>query len=431
MLSVEDNALLTATSRGTTMGDFLRRFWVPFMLSEELPRPDCPPVRTRLMGEALVAFRDTSGRVGLLAERCPHRRASLFFGRNEEDGLRCVYHGWKFDVDGQCVDMPSEPATSNYKHKVRQTAYPTIEAGGVVWAYLGPTDRTPAMPDFSWLRVPLSHVHVTKRLERTNWVQALEGGIDSAHSNFLHTTVDTFRRTPAWLERAQAATDLRTRYHALDRSPVFLPEDTDYGLRVGARRDIGEGTHYWRFTHWMMPFYNLFRQGSLQPGMNSASIAWSPIDDHNCWTIVVTWNEERPLSGEDIEASHEFAGPAIPGSFLPTRNMENDYLIDRELQVSGTFTGITGIQAQDMAVQESMGSIVARFEEHLGTSDAAIIKMRRRLIRQARALADGADAPLASRDGSVYRVRMADTLVQEGEELDAAERERLCTPAAS
>ena len=327
--------------------------------------------------------------------------------------------------------MPSEPESSNYKEKIRQPAYPTVEAGGVVWAYLGPSDATPAMPEFSWLRLPLSHVHVTKRLERTSWVQGLEGGIDSAHSNFLHATVDGFRRTPAWLERAQAAPDLRARYHALDRSPVFLPEDTAYGLRVGARRDIGEGTHYWRFTHWMMPFYNLFKQGSAKPGVNSQGIAWTPIDDHNCWTIVATWNDDRPLSGEDIEAAEDFAGPALPSSFLPVRNMENDYQIDRELQVSGTFTGIPGTQAQDMAVQESMGSVVARFEEHLGTSDAAIIAMRRRLLRQARALADGADAPLASRDGSVYRVRFADALVHEGEELDAAERERLCAPAAS
>ena len=429
MLSAQDNALLTATSRGTPMGELLRRFWTPFLLSDELPKPDCPPIRTRLMGEALVAFRDTSGRVGLLAERCPHRRASLFFGRNEEHGLRCAYHGWKFDADGQCVDMPSESPTSNYRHKIRQTAYPTVEAGGVVWAHLGPPEQPPAMPEFPWLRLPLSHVHITKRLERTNWVQALEGGIDSAHSNFLHATVDAFRRTPAWLERAEAATDLRARYHALDRSPVFLPEETAYGLRVGARRDIGEGLHYWRFTHWMMPFYNLFKQGSLKPGANSQGIAWTPIDDHHCWTLVATWNEERPLSGEDIEAAEEFAGPAIPGTFLPARNIENDYLIDRELQAAGTFTGIAGVQAQDMAVQESMGPIVARYEEHLGTSDAAIITMRRSLLRHARALADGGPAPPASRDGSVYRVRFGETLVQDGEPLDAAARERLCAMA--
>ena len=430
MLSAEDNALLTATARGTPMGDLLRRFWTPFLLSSELPNPDCPPSRARLMGEDLVAFRDTSGRVGLLAERCPHRRASLFFGRNEEHGLRCVYHGWKFDVDGNCVDMPSEPETSAYKTKIRQTAYPAMEAGGVVWAYLGPRDETPATPNFPWLRLPPDHVHVTKRLERVNWVQALEGGLDSAHSNFLHATVDSFRRTPEWLERARASDDLRARYHALDRSPAFLPEETAYGLRIGARRDAGAGQSYWRFTHWMTPYYNLFKEGAPKPGVNSQGIAWTPIDDYACWTLVVTWNEHRPLSGADVEAADDFAGPAIPGTFAPVRDAGNDYLIDRELQRMSTFTGIAGTQAQDMAVQESMGAVTARNEEHLGSSDAAIIAMRRILLRHARALADGAAAPLPARDGSVYRVRFAETLAASGDALGAADRERLCAAGA-
>ena len=425
MLSIEDNARLTSTARGTEMGDFLRRFWTPFLLSSELPRPDCPPVRVRLMGEALVAFRDSGGRVGLLAERCPHRRASLFFGRNEESGLRCAYHGWKFDAEGRCVDMPSEPAASNYKDKVRQTAYPAVEAGGVVWAHLGPRPSEAELPALPWTSLPASHVHATKRLERTNWVQGLEGGIDSAHSNFLHSTLDAFRCTPAYLERARQATDLRSRYHALDRSPVFVAEDTDYGVRVGAQRDIGEGNLYWRFTHWLMPYYNLFKQGSAQPGANSQGIAWTPIDDHSCWTIVVTWNEERPLSGEDIEAAEDFAGPAMPGTFLPVRNVDNDYLIDRETQERLTFTGIAGTQAQDMAVQESMGAVVDRNEEHLGTSDTAIIAMRRRLLRSSRALADGVE-PAAARDGSLYRVRFAETLVPAEEELTPAQRAALC-----
>ena len=427
MLSVQDNASLTATSRGTQMGEFLRRFWIPFLLSSELPKPDCPPIRVRLMGEKLIAFRDTVGRVGLLAERCPHRRASLFFGRNEESGLRCVYHGWKFDVDGHCLDMPSEPIESNFKGKVQQLAYPTTEAGGLVWAYLGSAGQAPEIPGFPWVDLPLSHVHVTKRLERTNWVQGLEGGIDSAHSNFLHSTVDSFRRTPAWVAKAQAATELRARYHALDRSPMFITEDTDYGVRVGARRDIGEGKYYWRFTHWLMPYYNLFSQGSTKPGQNSRGIIWVPIDDDSCWTIVVTWNEKRPLGGEDIEGAEDFAGPALPDSFLPVRNLDNDYLIDRNLQETSTFTGIAGIQAQDMAVQESMGSVVDRSEEHLGTSDTAIIAMRRRLLGQMFLLEQGVE-PIAASDGSVYRVRFAEALVDHQSDLDATAREALCDP---
>ena len=154
MLSREENEFMCHVGPGTPMGEYLRRFWFPALMSEELPEPDCPPIRVRLMGEDLVAFRDTNGRVGLVNNYCPHRRASLFFGRNEEGGLRCVYHGWKFDVNGDCVDMPSEPAESNFKDKVKISAYQCQERSGFVWTYMGPSDKTPQMPDFEWMHVP-------------------------------------------------------------------------------------------------------------------------------------------------------------------------------------------------------------------------------------------------------------------------------------
>lgn len=427
MLSIEDNLYLTQVDQGTHMGAFLRLFWIPVLLSSELPKPDCPPIRVSLLGEKLIAFRNSNGKVGLLSEKCPHRRASLFFGRNEEGGIRCAYHGWKFDTNGNCVDMPSEPSVSNFRQKIKQTAYVTEEKGGLVWAYLGQEASIPDLPSFPWIDLPANNVHITKRLERTNWIQGLEGGIDSAHSNFLHSSLAAFRQTPEWMEKAAKASDLRAKYHALDRSPVFTAEDTDYGVRVGARRDIGEGKFYWRFTHWMLPFYNLFKDGKKSPGLNSQGIAWIPIDRTSCWTIVITWNEHRELSPSDIAGADDFAGPVIPNSFEPLRNFNNDYQINREDQLYNTFTGIEGIQAQDMAVQESMGTIVDRNEEHLGTSDTAIIAMRRRLIKLSSDYSKGFKPP-AINNGNVYRIRFAETLVNHDYELNAFERTKMCQP---
>jgi phthalate 4,5-dioxygenase len=425
MLSADDNGTLTQTARGTLMGDHLRRFWTPFLLASELPTPNCPPVRVRLMSENLVAFRATDGTVGLVQAACPHRRASLFWGRNEENGIRCVYHGWKFDTNGQCVDMPSEPDASNFKNKIAITAYPTADRGGVIWAYLGPSELAPELPTYDWLDLPETHRYSTKRIENVNWAQALEGGIDSAHSNFLHARVDAFRRDPAWVERAKNAPDLRSRYHALDRSPRFFATYTDYGMRIGARREAGNDGYYWRFTHWLTPYYNLFAAAGDEPGANGRGFAWVPIDDHHSWTITFAWNTHHPLSEEDIAAADAFAGPAIGDTFFPERNATNDYLIDRDDQANVTFTGIAGIQAQDMAVQESMGAIVDRTQEHLGTSDSAIIMMRRQLLAHARATAEGSD-PYAAYHGAAYRTRTAEVVVAKDASLDEARQRELC-----
>src|SRR3954463_3013755 len=176
MLSREDNELLTRTGPGTPMGELMRRYWFPVLLSEDLPKPDCPPKRVTVMDEKLVVFRATDGRVGLVDERCPHRGASVFFGRNEENGLRCVYHGWKFDVDGRCVDMPSEPSESSFKNKVRIASYPCIERAGIVWTYMGPPERKPGFPELEWAAVPDSYRYATRHIQECNWLQGVEGG---------------------------------------------------------------------------------------------------------------------------------------------------------------------------------------------------------------------------------------------------------------
>src|SRR4026209_30380 len=172
MLSPADNDLLTHIGPGTPMGNLLRQYWIPGLPSLELPSPDCPPKRVKLLGEALVAFRDTSGQVGIVAENCPHRGASLFFGRNEESGLRCVYHGWKFNASGACVDMPNEPPESNFKHKVKVTAYPCEERGDILWAYLGPQELRGEIPNLEWMHVPSESRYVSRRIQRTNFMQS-------------------------------------------------------------------------------------------------------------------------------------------------------------------------------------------------------------------------------------------------------------------
>ena len=190
MLSQEDNELLTRVGPGTVMGSLMRQYWLPIMLSSEVPEPDCKPLRVKLLGEDLIAFRDADGRVGLVEEHCAHRGASLYFARNEHGGLRCVYHGWMYDVSGRCVDMPNEPAWSNFKDKVSITAYACRERNGLVWAYMGPRKDPPPLPDLEFNLIPPEHVLLWKHLQESNWVQGLEGNIDSSHLSFLHARLD-------------------------------------------------------------------------------------------------------------------------------------------------------------------------------------------------------------------------------------------------
>ena len=429
MLSLEDNELLTRVGKGQPMGDLLRRFWHPVLLSSELPKPDSPPVRVRLLGERLVAFRDTSGRIGLLAEACLHRRANLFFGRNEEDGLRCIYHGWKYDIDGNCVDMPSEPAGSNFASKVHTTSYPCRESNGVVFAYLGPPELQPELPGIEWIGLPEGHVYVTKRYEQANWVQGLEGGLDSAHSNFLHTTVAAFRRTSEFFDGLRSKLQFDptlVEYFINDRAPRFNLRDTDYGLMIGTQRDAEPDSFYWRVTHWLLPHSNIFggvrADGETRLGRG---LIWSAVDDHTTAVFSVSWATDSPLTENERDDAEAFSGAVVPGTFTPVQSMANDYLIDRERQQAETFTGIESLQAQDLAVQEGMGSIVDRWEEHLGSSDSAIIRMRRSLLRAARDLMEGTEPPQATRPAS-YKLRTVDLIRPRAEGFDGEEIEALC-----
>ncbi len=412
MLSERDNERLTRVGPGTPMGELFRRYWLPCVLSSELPA-DGPPLRLRLLGEDLVAFRDSNGEVGVLEAYCPHRRALLFWGRNEECGLRCVYHGWKFDVRGRCVDMPSEPASSNFKSKVQAKAYPTRERAGLVWVYMGPGELEPDFPQYEWTLVPEGQRVVRKWFQDSNWLQSLEGDIDTAHVSFLHRwfNLETAPPTPQFVSGYR-------RLVALDTAPRLTVHETQYGFVYGGRRTIGPDQYYWRLTHWLAP------SGSQIPGSSSRSArVLVPIDDYTTFSFSIFYNTERPLTDDERQSRGSRVVPApielrdgyVIDGWVSERNRDNDYLIDRELQRTSNFSGIaSGPVDEDRAMTETMGPIVDRSKEHLGTSDVAIIAARRRLLRMLRELEQGIE-PYGPHHGEIFAVRSLDLISPEAE----------------
>jgi nitrite reductase/ring-hydroxylating ferredoxin subunit len=409
MLSLSENALLTQTGVGTPMGALFRRFWHPVLLAEELSEADGAPVRLRVMGEDLVAFRDTQGQVGIIDALCPHRRAGMFFGRNAECGLRCVYHGWKFDVHGNCVELPTEPAASNFKDKVKIKSYPTIEAGGCIWIYMGPADKQPALPHLEWSLVPESHRVLSRWIQECNYMQAVEGEIDSAHVSWLHA--------PLRVEDSP----FQGRFNDAiinDGAPRLSIKPTDYGFSYGARRQVQPDQYYWRVTQWLLPTYSLIPSKDFPRGGR----CWIPIDDRHISVVQYTYHPDRPLT--DTERQTRKSSPQVEptryrlpdGAIIDicrdVRNADNDYLIDRQMQHTQNMTGITVIRTQDTAMTESMGGVVDRSQEHLGTTDAAVIAARRRLIKMARDLQDGIE-PTAALQPEIYNVRAVDMVCPE------------------
>jgi len=393
MLRREDNELVTRVGPGTPMGLTLRRYWMPALLSSELPHADSDPLRVRLLGEDLVAFRDSNGSVGLIQNNCPHRGASLFFGRNEEGGIRCVYHGWKFDVSGQCLDMPAE---SDFRSKVAARAYPTTEKAGVVWTYMGPPERQPPVPDLEWMRAPAGYCWISRTYQSCNYLQAMEGGLDTSHSSFLHREF-----TPDGL----------TNPRARSTAPRLEVLNTDYGYMYASIRHLPDDKqNYVRVYHYVMPFYQLRAGGSPKSLGNTDGHMWVPIDDVTCWTYNFHFSHAGPLAYEEWQRVEHQMGRGLaedytPGTFKLKANATNDYALSRERQRTVNYTGIQGTNTQDFAVQESMGAIYDRTREHLGSADTAIIQMRRLLLEAVRDVAEGRD-PIGSR-GQGSNVRPA------------------------
>jgi phenylpropionate dioxygenase-like ring-hydroxylating dioxygenase large terminal subunit len=418
MLSTEQNEYVTRVGPGTPMGALMRQYWVPAMLSSELPKPDCPPVRVLLLGEKLIGFRDTTGKVGLLGNYCPHRGASLFYARNGDCGLRCVYHGWKFDVDGRCVDMPSEPSDSTFKDKVRATAYPCQERGGVVWAYMGPREVPPPLPDLEANQLPEAEGGVVAYARNCNWLQGLEGDIDTAHIGFLHFGS----------EDAEDAPPDTFRYWTLkDRAPRYAVLDTDYGSMYGAYRPAGPGSYYWRIAQFLFPFFTMTPTGLL--GRQVIARAWVPMDDEHM--MLYTMRLKPPAEVAEMLERQGLKLPKVRpnttgwlGRFQLEANEENDYLLDRDRQERDEeYSGIEGIHLQDQAITESMGPIFDRTQEHLGSSDAMVIRARRRLIACARALAEQGTTPPGVDRPEVYRQRSGGVVLDEDADWVEATRD--------
>lgn len=397
MLTRELNELLTRTGPGTPMGELFRRFWLPAVLSKEL-ESDGGPVRLRILHEDLLAFRNTDGIVGIVEAYCSHRLAPLFYGRNEQCGLRCPYHGWKFDVDGNCVELPNVPEAQAERMKPRFgiKAYPIHEAGGVVWIYMGPVELKPNLPRMDFFLAAPGYTHASRWLQRSNWVAGLEGEIDTAHISWLHKDFEPDQNPIS----GGAA-------FAQDGAPRITLRNADYGFAYGARRKA-EDQYYWRVTHWLAPMFSLIPRwpGQFNDG---GGRAWVPIDDDNVTTFDLYFRVDRPVSQADLDVfnsgslfpprlergSVRLSGRSAIDTYLPIANIDNDYLVDREMQKTVNFSGIWGANEQDRALQESMAmapgstGIVDRMREHLIETDRAVATMRQRMIEMAQALAKG------------------------------------------
>ncbi|MBM2805013.1 MAG: Rieske 2Fe-2S protein [Deltaproteobacteria bacterium] len=376
MLCREENELLTRVGPGTPMGQLMRRYWMPALLSVEISDAEGAPARVRLLGEDLVAFRDSNGRIGLLGEHCAHRGTSLFFGRNEECGLRCIYHGWKYDVDGNVVETPAEPSASEFGKKLRHTAYPCKEAAGMIFTYMGPPEKMPLLPRYEWADLKAEQVFPVKSLLECNYLQGIEGDFDSSHTSFLHNN------------NIQNAERLKR-----DGAPTLEAEDTSYGMRAISIRKFAAEQIYVRTSPYIMPSF------SIVPGPPTAKFEeddlrgfrfWVPLDDTTTWLYILNMTK-KPLDDAERKALRSW----INADYSRVRNFHNDYLIDREVQRTQVYSGIQSVNAaeQDGCATETMGPICDRSKEHLGYSDKTIIALRKMLLNAVRDLAEGKAPP--------------------------------------
>ena len=395
MTATVESETLIRVGPGTPMGELMRQYWLPALMSSELVS-DGSPLRLKLLGEQLIAFRDSSGRVGIMDQKCPHRCASLFFGRNEHDGIRCVYHGWKFDVQGNCVDAPNLPGPLATHNRIRAKAYSVRERAGLIWVYMGPRETPPELPGLQALGLDDEELSIWCVQRQSNYLQAMEGDIDTSHLGFLH----------GGMVQSEDPT-------LANRAPKYKVVDTEVGVLYGAFREQDEQRLNWRFASFSLPFWTQPPPTPL--GRDPVARAFVPMDDTHTMLFCIS-NKRFLLSTYDNEDKHKLLGGA-PGisfnyEYLPNTtdwygrwrlasNRTNDYRIDREVQRTKSFTGIEGLEIQDVCITESMGPITDHNSEHLVPSDIMVARTRRRLLRAAIALRDegtippGVDAPAA------------------------------------
>ena len=433
MLSMEHNDILTRVGPGTPTGELMREYWIPACLPEEL-KPDAPPTRLKLLGEKLIAFRDTEGRIGILDHRCPHRCASMFYGRNEESGLRCAYHGWKFDVEGNCLDQPNLPDDQRFTDRVKAKAYKVAEKGGLIWVYMGKRQVPPPLPALEVLSLPDDERIVMCHMRDCNWLQSLEGDIDTSHFGFLHAGA---------VQPDDVDPNTMHRYGLLNRTPRYHVKETDWGTMYDAYRPANPGNSFHRFAHFMFPCFALVPDGTFG-NMIQATLS-VPLDDSHTMTYVLAWSK-RDIALRTLKDGSPIPGAGLTRDFLPTTtdwlgrwrlkaNRDNDYLIDREEQASGkSFSGIQGIGQQDQAMVESMEGpqegIVDRGFENLAASDRMIAITRRRIIAAAQAhqkdgtvpsTVDRPELTRGARGGSFIAADSVDWLDAYAEELRKAQ----------
>ena len=414
MTTARENETLTQVGPGTPMGELMRNYWMPVARSSEVVI-DGPPLRLMALGEKLIAFRDTQGRLGIMDHRCPHRCASLFYGRNEDNGIRCIYHGWKFDVDGNCLDQPNLPEHQVFKQKVKAKAYKATERYGLIWVYMGSREVAPPFPDFELNDVAEGEIFVNLIQQEYNWLQGLENDLDTSHFGFLHLGgVDASKMKPGDIFY----------YLAHDRAPQFHLEETPLGLMYGAYRPADENNTHWRLAQFVTPFWVI--PPVFAVAQQVVFKGYIPMDDTHTMVIVIQKGLAAPSTSRFVAGAtpagldriYPSADEYVPntsdwfGRWRMRANPGNDYLIDRDAQKGDVFSGIFGLAAQDNAIGGTMDTITDRTFEQLAPSDVMVTRMRRQLLRLVQAYKKDKSTPLPGVDDpSAYRGHRAGNFI--------------------
>jgi phthalate 4,5-dioxygenase oxygenase subunit len=378
MLTAEQNETLMRVGPGTKMGEYMRQFWIPVMRAQRLVA-DGAPVRTKLLGENFVAFRATDGRVGFFDEGCPHRCTSLALARNEDNALTCIFHGWKIDVSGKVVDVPSEPPErrQEFAAKVRVRHYPVREAGTIIWVYLGNSEQPPAFPDFNFTTLPDDHIACRIGVIGCNWLAVLEGQLDSSHVGFLHRDGSTFRFDPTRPRRGSTV---------FDTGPRFEIELKPYGFREGAIRHMPDGNRYVRIREWVAPWWSSIPQGA--PADDRTWTIAIPLDDTTTAQWDVRYNLTRPLDISDFSGNYGYKEDNDDYA-KDIGTMDNAFRQDRRLMKEISWSGYPTGRWEDFAAAIAQGVLADRTREYLGSSDTPIIRARRMLLDAAQRHARG------------------------------------------
>jgi phthalate 4,5-dioxygenase oxygenase subunit len=411
--TAEENEWLTRVGPGTLMGELFRQYWMPVLPASFLTEPGGKPLRIRLLCEDLILFRTVAGKVGLVGAYCQHRLAPLYFGRIEEDGIRCPYHGWKYAPDGTCLEMPNIPAEQQFCDAIHHPGYPCIEYGGVIWTYMGHNEEAPALPEFEFALVPEEQRRYRLFRSEANYLQVLEGGIDPTHVMWLHSPYDLADDDVATIHQGpQQVVANKSKKRTPDHTDIV---DTVGGFMYGTKRALNDGTSLWRINQFIVPFYSMPPGGDFR-----GARAYVPIDDESCVKWQIGWYPSPEIMQRTketprlIQKDEEHMEPTTQpyGFIIPKANKANDYLIDWDTHTRRRL-GITGVNLQDMCVTECQGptTILDRTKEHLCSGDQTAGKARRMLLRLAKALRDQGSPPLGVREPEIYRVRGASVVV--------------------